>query len=102
MKKISFLPLLALVIAVAASAFTSHKTTATTQWHFEGTQLSQARMAGQYTQNVSSASCGGSTLPCIINVPDDPNRSDEEDLEAYLAGFSSDQALVNATPSKKN
>jgi hypothetical protein len=100
MKKISFLPVLALVIAFAASAFTRHTTT--TQWHFEGTQLSGARISSQYSQDLGSVNCGGSNLPCIIDVPDDPSRTDEQDLDAYLASFNSDQAVVNAATSKKN
>lgn len=101
LKKISLLPVLALILAVGASAFGLPKM-ATKQWHFGGTQLNQARVPGAYSQTPGSNGCIGSTLPCIIEVPDDPNRTDAEDLEDYLNSFGSDQDVVDDALTTRN
>lgn len=80
MKK-SLLGVFALLIAFAASAFT---TTTAVQWTFKGSTTGQILTAAQYEQGVSApSSCGsGEDLPCIVNFPDGINNA--TDLNNYL------------------
>ena len=103
MKKIQLaFPAMALVVALTLSAFTSRPLTGK-QWHFKTNQvLADARVAASYEDSFGSVSCGGSDLPCIIDVPHIPNNSDMQDLQAYLNGFGSDQEVVEAAFSQQN
>jgi hypothetical protein len=102
MKKFKIgLPVLALVLAVAASAFTT-TTLDVNRWHFMSNQLSDAKVASEYEPATGSETCGGTSLPCIIEVPDDPNIDDEQELQAYLNSFSSDQDVLASAAERKN
>jgi hypothetical protein len=94
MKKM-LLPMLALVVAVSLSAF-SNRTISGKQWHFKANMtLEDAREPSAYESSFGTVSCGGSELPCIIEVPHIGNNSDSQDLQAYLSSFSSDQDVVD-------
>jgi hypothetical protein len=99
MKK-SLLGLSALMIAFAASAFT---TTRAVQWTFKGSSTSQILTAAQYEKGLSAPSgCGsGSDLPCIVNFPDGIN--DASALNSYLTAPGRTNADVLAqSPQKRD
>lgn len=101
MKKMKLLPIAALLLAVAFSAFTN-KALDVKQWRFDSNTLSNARIADFYTEDLGSVECSGNTLPCIIEVPHIGSNTDMEDLEDYLSSFSSDQDVKAAAISRKS
>jgi hypothetical protein len=94
--------LIAAVIAVtaafAASAFSPAEVeTRSVMYQFNSSQLNQARVSSNYSEITGTPpSCSGSSLPCIITVPDG------QTLDQYLSSFSTDVALRNAATAKKN
>jgi hypothetical protein len=101
MKKM-LLPMLALVGALSLSAFSS-RTISGKQWHFKTSMtLEDAREPSAYESSFGTVSCGGSELPCIIEVPHINGNSDQQDLQAYLNSFSTDQAVVDAAVSQQD
>jgi hypothetical protein len=96
MKQFRVLPIVALVSALVLSAFTYQPVTGK-QWRFKSDMaLEDARDYTSYEDNFGTVSCGGSELPCIIEVPHIGNNTDLQDLQSYLTGFSSDQDVVDA------
>jgi len=98
MKK--FLPgFAAVMLALAASAFTAHKTDA--QWVFTGASTADMRSASNYSQTESQpADCGTiGSLPCTVNLPEEVNSS--EALQDYIDTHSNAQILANS-PQKRN
>ncbi|RZL06426.1 MAG: hypothetical protein EOO89_24430 [Pedobacter sp.] len=99
MKK-SLLGVFALMIAFAASAFT---TTRAVQWTFKGSNTGQILSAAQYQQGLAAPSgCGsGSDLPCIVNFPDGINTATE--LNNYLTASGRTNAQILAlSPQKRD
>ncbi|HKG04864.1 MAG TPA: hypothetical protein VKB19_00310 [Pedobacter sp.] len=99
MKK-SLLGVFALLIAFAASAFT---TTRAVQWTFKGSTTGQILTAAQYEQGLSAPSgCGsGANLPCIVNFPD--GTDDVNDLTDYLtASGRTNSDVLALSPQKRN
>lgn len=99
MKK-SLLGVCALLIAFAASAFT---TTRSVQWTFKGSTTGQILTAAQYEQGLSAPSgCGtGEDLPCIVDFPDGTNTP--TDLNNYLTASGRTNADVLAlSPQKRD
>lgn len=91
MKKLSIgLPILALVIAAAASAFTTKKT-ANVWYTFESQNYSQVTDLTKYQNTHSSTSpgCGTDGNVCAILLPDsnqdDPNSSDFSSLQSAIS-----------------
>lgn len=89
MKKISFLPLVALVLAVAASAFTSQQKIGTNpQWFFKGTttagmndRLNYEALSGQ------DGDCpGNSAVYCVIEAPAHLDSNNQPDGTPDLSG----------------
>jgi len=99
MKKIRFsLPLFALMLGIAASAFTI-KPMSGKQWHFTGTS-SQIRDYTVYDSDVSGSDCSFGNLPCIIEVPHVGTNTDLQDLQAYLNNNSEQVIVANALETK--
>lgn len=99
MKRTSFkISVLAIIlgsmVAFTQSAFKPvHKHNfATAQWIFNGTTLSQDKVAGNYTKvdamHPVPTNCSGSALPCYITV--------DGDLQTYLNNNSSTVIRDNA------
>ena len=97
MKK--FLPgFAAVMLALAASAFTAHKTD--TQWVFTGNSQSQILDAASYSQTASPDPSCGSTgeLPCTVTFPagvDNPSA-----LQNYLDNHSAED-ITEMSPLKR-
>ncbi|HUC82465.1 MAG TPA: hypothetical protein VMR70_16280 [Flavisolibacter sp.] len=91
MKRISFLPLLALIIAVAASAFTIQRK-ASTQEHwfvYNGPDQSLAELqdAANYSSPDDTQPCTGSTAICgVYYQEDDLLSSRPEDFDEEMLG----------------
>ena len=98
MKK--FLPgIAAVMLALAASAFTAHKTDS--QWVFTGASTGDMRSASNYSQSdPQPVNCGSiGSLPCTVNLPEEVNSP--EALQDYIDTHSNTQILANS-PQKRN
>jgi hypothetical protein len=102
MKKIRFvLPFLAIVLAIAASAFTQKNKNAANSvyWKFDSNALGDARNAGHYTmvEETQIPGCDdGAEIPCVLQV--DASISSSTALQSYLNNtfqFPNDQAVVD-------
>lgn len=100
MKKLSFgLPVLALVMAVAASAFTA-KPVSGTQWHFMSSSATDIRNSQAYEQNANPTDCDFGNLPCVIEVPHVGSNTALQDLQAYLNSKTAEQIVAEALETK--
>ena len=104
MKK-NILGLIALIIAVSASAFTtvSHKHSSKsgrddTNWYYTSSLHTSAAIlnAANYTQTVQSGCQSTGLRPCFITV----DAANQSDLQTFLNGETSDDVVANA-PEKK-
>lgn len=101
MKKLSFgLPVLALVLAVAASAFTSK--TSLQEWHLiAGKSGSQLFQEASYEPVPSNVSCNNAeVVPCVIQF----DTQEFPDLQDYLDSFNGSQTAltVDAISTRSN
>ena len=85
MKKQFFLPILALVLGIAASAFTTNHNILPNQedkWWYTGTTDTGMDVAENYEplngQNSSCVPTG--TINCVVEAPEDPNNEGFPDL----------------------
>lgn len=91
MKKIKIgLPILAFVLAVTASAFTtknalSRSTIDDPLWHFQGTTVGEQSDASRYEllDEQNPPVCEGNALYCIIEAPADASDPSQPDLSAF-------------------
>lgn len=86
MKKISFLPLLALVLAVGASAFTAPEATDDAWYVFTGNDYADVdnRLLYERTSTGASPGCSKSGNICAIRLPDNGTTPDQTDFDALL------------------
>lgn len=97
MKK-TFLPFLALVIAVALSAFTAPKTAPhrdALYFEFTGDQAtgSEYIISDNWTPSSSSGSgCTGANLPCVVDASNLSGVTDADSFAAYLDAQTDDGA----------
>jgi len=102
MKKISFLPLLALVIAVAASAFTTQRKTNDVWYTFTGTSFNDVDNYLLYESTESDESPGCSTLGniCAVQLPDNGQTPDEGDFNVLKQDIVDAQAGHSSSDSR--
>jgi hypothetical protein len=81
------------VIALTQSAFTPAGKRFATQYQFNGTSLADDKNAANYSA-VSSPTCGGTAMPCVISVPTGTT------LTAWLAARTPEQIRDQAVSQK--
>lgn len=93
MKKYSFLPILALVLGIAASAFTTAKNSSIEKWHFiENSPLSAAKTASAYEADMGTADCDQiPTVPCVVEF----DNTVYPTLQDYLDQFQDPEDVLD-------